>query len=484
MTHLSSVLLVLALSGPSGGETVLLDFTADWCGYCREMDPIVRQLADAGYPVRKVDFDRERELAARFGVTRIPCFVMLVDGQVVAKELGPQSLGKLEQLCRLGANQTAPAPRTTGQQAPAVFTGSPTAQTDVRPASHNRAAPARQTAPDADLLAATVRLRVEDPTGHSCGTGTIIDARHGKSLILTCGHLFRASQGKGSIEVELFGANRGRSVPGELIAYDEKRDLALLFIRPPGPVVAARVAATDYVAAAGDSVINIGCNNGHDPTARHNRVTSVNRYLGPANLQVGGLPVEGRSGGGLFSLDGRVIGVCNAADPYDDEGFYAAAGAIQAMLDEARVSFVYRQDGGVPGVETSLAATATSPMQSMQSMQPMRAAPSMAAEMPTPTRMLQATGSPMSSFNTVTPQLSDGREQAALEEILRRKAQGDEVIVIVRPRGNPQAPSDILVLDDVSPDFLRRLATGPGRGATQSGPPRQPSHGAGGSRPR
>ncbi len=475
MTHLSSILLVLALSGPSGGETVLLDFYADWCGPCREMDPIVRQLADAGYPVRKVNLDRQAELAARFGVTRIPCFVMLVDGQVVAKELGPQSLGKLEQMCRLADDRTAPVPRPAGRHLPTVFTGSPTAQTDVRAASHDPPAAARQTAPEADLLAATVRLRVEDPKGHSCGTGTIIDARHGRALILTCGHLFRESQGEGEIVVDLFGANRGRSVPGRLISYDEKRDLGLLFIRPPGPVAPARVAATDYLAAAGDSVINIGCNNGDDPTARHNRVTSVNRYLGPPNLQVGGLPVEGRSGGGLFSLDGRVIGVCNAADPYDDEGFYAAAGAIQAVLDEARVSFVYRQDGGAAGVETSLAAIATSPMQPMQPMQPMRAAPSMAAEMPTPTRMLQATGSPMSSFDTITPQLSDGREQAALEEILRRKAQGDEVIVIVRSRSDAQAPSDILILDDVSPDFLRRLAAGSGQPFPQRRGPAVPS---------
>ena len=49
----------------------------------------------------------------------------------------------------------------------------------------------------ASLLAATVRLRVEDAQGRSFGTGTIIDARSGEALVITCGHLFRESKGKG-----------------------------------------------------------------------------------------------------------------------------------------------------------------------------------------------------------------------------------------------------------------------------------------------
>ena len=63
---------------------------------------------------------------------------------------------------------------------------------------------------DATLIAASVRLRVEDADGHSCGSGTIIDARGGEALILTCGHIFRDSKGKGRIEVDLPGP-AGRS---------------------------------------------------------------------------------------------------------------------------------------------------------------------------------------------------------------------------------------------------------------------------------
>ena len=49
------------------------------------------------------------------------------------------------------------------------------------------------------------------------------------------------------------------------------------------------------------------------------------------------------------------------------------------------------------------------------------------------------------------------REVAALAEIRRRKAEGAEVICIVRSRTNPQAPSEVFVFDQVSPEFLQGL---------------------------
>ncbi len=48
-------------------------------------------------------------------------------------------------------------------------------------------------------------------------------------------------------------------------------------------------------------------------------------------------------------------------------------------------------------------------------------------------------------------------EQASLEA-LRDKAEGAEMICIVRPLADPQAKSEIIVLDRVSPDFMKRLA--------------------------
>src|SRR4029077_13611084 len=90
------------------------------------------------------------------------------------------------------------------------------------------AAPAtRMPVSDADLLAASVRLRVEDPQGHSCGSGTIIDALPGgEALVLTCGNLFRDSQGRDKVEVDVFGPAPAAHLVGRVVSFDLERDVA------------------------------------------------------------------------------------------------------------------------------------------------------------------------------------------------------------------------------------------------------------------
>ncbi len=96
----------------------------------------------------------------------------------------------------------------------------------------------------------------------------------------------------------------------------------------------AALAPPSYPVRPGDAVISIGCNNGAEPTVHSSRVTSLDKFLGPPNIQVAGQPVQGRSGGGLFTADGHVIGICNAADPADDEGLYAAMPSLWALLEQ------------------------------------------------------------------------------------------------------------------------------------------------------
>ncbi len=482
MVAFPAILLTLAASG---GDTALVDFYSDTCPPCRQMASTVEQLAARGYPIRKVNVARESALAARFGVTHVPCFVMTVDGREVDRVVGLASGARLEQMLALGR------PRRATTQPPIQLVAAEGRQPPVVPIPAVRSAqpfwditpskmggmvplegppldsgggfqpgrpngsrvpqqPARH--PYGQLLAATVRLRVEDPRGHSCGSGTIIDTRRGEALILTCGHLFRDSQGKGGIEVDLFGPTPAERVPARLVHHDLDRDLGLLSIRTPGPVIAARVAPPGYRIHKGAKAINVGCNNGEPPSVRVSQVISLDRFLGPANVEVSGLPVQGRSGGGLFTADGLVIGVCNAAIPTDNEGLYAAVESIHAELDAVQLAYVYREGGNGTPAENAL-ATGT--------------LPAMPRQMPPPSDLVSLTETPRQPAVASTGVSENARnrgmtaqEQATWEEVQRRKNEGAEVIFIIRPRDNPQAQSEIIVLDRASPALLERLSSG------------------------
>lgn len=69
----------------------LVDFWAEWCGPCRQITPIVEELAkdyEGKALIAKVDVDENSELTARYGVRNIPTILILKDGEVVDKHVG------------------------------------------------------------------------------------------------------------------------------------------------------------------------------------------------------------------------------------------------------------------------------------------------------------------------------------------------------------------------------------------------------------
>jgi len=494
MVWLQSAVLCLSMSSVGQvGQAELLDFTAPWCGPCQQMQPIVDSLVAQGYKIRKVDFDRDRALVAQYKVSAIPCFVMVVNGQEVDRAVGGTTQARLERMFKAVASAQPAGAANFGNGAPAfaqvgappVPAAHPPQPPQPTPAELAAIANARSAgsmpasmsneplaafptavgqgphrpqlaAAGAALnagneiaktcLAATVRLKIADPKGNSVGSGTIIDSRAGEALVLTCGHVFRDSDGKGKISVDLFGPGAPKDLDGELIGYDLKRDVGLVSIRPGQPVTVARIAPPNYAPKRGDVVMNVGCDNGREPTVLRSQINGVDKYAGPSNIEVAGQPVEGRSGGGLFTADGVVIGVCNAADPKDNEGLYAGLRTIHEQVAQLGLSEML----STGDAEVSQLAGNSPPSM-------LKAMPPVASVVPPPRTLPTSSESPLGTMPNAGAHANMTAAEHAMLNKVRAHGDNAEVLIIVRPTSPQSGESDALVLDRASPEFLRQL---------------------------
>ena len=78
---------------------VLVDFGAAWCGPCKQLAPIVEQIAkdyDGKLKVAAVDVDKARDTAIRYGIMSVPTVILFKNGEVKDQVVGFQSKSALD----------------------------------------------------------------------------------------------------------------------------------------------------------------------------------------------------------------------------------------------------------------------------------------------------------------------------------------------------------------------------------------------------
>lgn len=526
------ICLALSAVSAAPADTDVIAFVAPSCPHCRQLTPHLEELKNEGYRIYTVDATVEKALVEQYKIERVPTMVVLRNRQETDRIVGRLSYTDLlkrlptatdkEQpnpfplLSSSGANpvnssdtapptlaasgvttaaavmpqsqktlaaSTAPAtldprslsatPATTSATQPREF---PTLQalpsampTNASP-SH---VPANLTLPSAAeaqsrAIAATVRLRIESPQTQANGTGTVIHVDRGNHLILTCGHLFRDMKTEDKLFVDYYRDGQWYSAEGRVVQFfADERDIGVVACTSTVPVEPVAINYADTLAPQSPA-FSIGCDRGTPPTLQSTTIVALNRYLGPANIEISGAPVDGRSGGGLFNVAGQLIGVCNAADHQDNEGIYAGQLQILNQLQSLGLQLPsatmapqtalasYPQSNTMTQPATANPAPGNAAGLSIPASQPAtftggnNAPQTIDPTMQSMTELETTRGQNRMLEMTATPTTQESVSQSALST-----TSTPEVVVIVRDGTNP--PREVRV-PKPSPELLRWIA--------------------------
>lgn len=82
-------------------KLVLVDFSAEWCGPCQTLAPILKDLKEElgeVLSIIKIDVDKNQPVAAKFQVQGVPTLILYRDGEQVWRQSGLLTKSELLQI--------------------------------------------------------------------------------------------------------------------------------------------------------------------------------------------------------------------------------------------------------------------------------------------------------------------------------------------------------------------------------------------------
>jgi hypothetical protein len=177
----------------------------------------------------------------------------------------------------------------------------------------------------ASMVSVRVHARSSDGNGDA-GSGTVVKSEGGVAYILTCAHVFRKHK-----TLSVYDPNTGTEYPAEMVALlPTPTDLAILKVTGNTTFIAYAPLANE-VPPTGSPLVSYGFDHAGPQIRSDCKLLSINKFTGPSSLVCSGRHATGRSGGGLFTPAGELLGVCSGMFS-PDSGIFTGLSEIRSLM--------------------------------------------------------------------------------------------------------------------------------------------------------